>query len=71
MTELLIDFVMGRRNRTSNAEEMAKFFLCEGLTHNQLAGAVGNAVKRGDLKVVGREFCYARKRWVNVFAMEV
>ena len=35
-----------------------------------VAGAIGNAVKRGYISVVGRQYCRSRNRKVNVFVRE-
>ena len=70
MTTMLMNFFGAKNPKPQDAESIMKYFLSLGYTRNQVAGAIGNAVKRGYISVAGRQYCRSRNRKVNVFVRE-
>lgn len=67
MTRMLLDFMGGNSPCPQDAESIMQYFLGMGYTRHQVAGAVGNAVKRGYISVVSQQYCKSRNKMVNVF----
>lgn len=67
MTIMLVNLIGATDPKPLDAESIMQYFLSMGYTRHQVAGAVGNAVKRGFISVVGTQYCTSRNKKVNIF----
>ena len=67
MTSILLSLFKKSSSVPVDAETIMQHFLKIGFTRHQVAGAVGNAVKRGYIAVVGQVYCPSRKIMINLF----
>ena len=67
ITDMLGNFMQYNKSIPKDAETIMQHFVKMGYTPNQVAGAIGNAVKKGAIVVTGKQYCSSRNKMVNLF----